>query len=107
MRYSGDTRESDSAIEELLSSLVPSFDVDYQHLEPVLALHAVMTTVLLRKTLATFEENSNELSSLDVMVYRNQVLSLFKSVQQTLTQQIQLAIRAKRFEVCTCVEFIK
>lgn len=99
IHYSDGTKESASAIEELLSSLVPSFDVDYQYLEPVLALHAVMTSVLLRRTLATLEEKSNELSSVDVIVYRNQVSSLFKSVQQTLTQQIQLAIKAKRFEV--------
>ena len=65
----------------------------------MLALHAVMTTVLLRRTLAALEEQSNELPSVDVLVYRNQVSSLFKAVQQTLTQQIQLAIKAKRFEV--------
>ena len=58
-----------------------------------------MTTVLLRRTLATLEEKSNELSTDDELVYRNHVTSLFKSVHHTLTQQIQLAIKAKRFEV--------
>ena len=83
-----------------MSSLVPSFDADYQHLEPVLALHASMATVLLRRALATLEERSHELSSDDLLVHRNQIVSLFKSVSETLTQQIQLATKAKRYEVC-------
>ena len=58
-----------------------------------------MTTILLRRTLAALEEQSSELSSDYVLVCRNQVSSLFKSVHHTLTQQIQLAIKAKRFEV--------
>ena len=91
--------ESDSSIELLLSSLAPSFDADYQHLEPVLALHAVMATVLLRRASATLDERSQDLSSKNLLVCRNRISSLFKSVNETLTQQIQLAIKAKRFEV--------
>ena len=91
--------ESGSSIEELLSSNVPSLDADYQHLEPVLALHAVMATVLLRRASSSLEERSHELSSNDLLDYRCYVASLFKSVNETLTQQIQLAIKAKRFEV--------
>ena len=91
--------ESGSSIEELLSSNVPSLDADYQHLEPVLALHAVMATVLLRRASSSLEERSHELSSNDLLDYRSYVASLFKSVNETLTQQIQLAIKAKRFEV--------
>lgn len=91
--------KSDSSVDELLSSLVPSFDADYQYLEPVLALHAVMATVLLRRTSATLEERSHDLPQNDMLAYRNQVSSLFKSVNKTLTQQVQQAIKAKRFEV--------
>jgi len=92
--------DTDSSVEELLSSVVPSFDADYQHLEPVLALHATMATVLLHRASNTLQERSHELSSNDLLVYRNHVTSLFKSVNETLTQQIKLAIKAKRFEVC-------
>lgn len=91
--------DSDSSIEGLLSSLAPSYDADYQYLEPVLALHAVMAMVLLRRSSAALDERSQELPSDNLLVYRNQVVSLFKSVNETLTQQIQQAIKAKRFEV--------
>ena len=99
IKYSDDTMESRSSIEELLSSNVHSLDADYQHLEPVLALHAVMTTVLLRRASSVLEERSHELSSNDLLDYQGHVSALFKSVNETLTQQIQLAIKAKRFEV--------
>ena len=99
MYYSSDTMESHSSVENLLFSIVPSFDADYQHLEPVLALHAVMATVLLRRASSTLEERSHELSSIDLIDCRSHVTSLFKSVNETLTQQMQLAIKAKRFEV--------
>ena len=58
-----------------------------------------MATVLLRRTSATLKEKLNEFSSDKISVYRDQVSSLFKAVSHTLTQQIQLAIKAKRYEV--------
>ena len=94
-----DVNGSDTSLSHLLSDYSLCIDADYRYVEPVLALRAVMASAVLRRASSQLKDKSIKMPSQESSACRDQVTSLFQSVSDTLIQQVQLAIKAKRFEV--------
>jgi len=96
-----DIVETDASLSQLLSDYIPCVDSDYRFVEPVLALRAAMANALLQRAMLKLNKKSLDMMSQELSACRDHITSLFQSVSDTLMQQVQLAINAKRFEVCS------